>query len=393
VPASALEQAPPTLREFAARMKATAGEDKAIIASAERAAERTVANPGMLIDMPYGLQGWFAEELLNRAGGLANALPPEERPKLVTEHDLMLLAVRSWESDGEKIAKATAEWQAKGAMVVVFASRFGAPADLKADALIDNGAKTTSNKEAPVNAIVDIANAWMWCCEYNAALTRKGRFSPVLLSIFMPDGPAYDKKYQAPPRSATYPTDKQIAAGELTKAYRARVDKAIGDLATGEVRAGIGKAGALIADRLKAGGTVYVSTCTHFLLNEINIDNRTAIKPLRAVWSTKNAMKDVKNDDIVLWMGYYGMSTPYEDYGGMLRRADVKVIRSFAGKGNEADQKDTPLLQIAQPWDMPDADVAIPFEPGYMAPVSGVIQGLMWRMIEDETLKAMPAGK
>ena len=384
----AIEQAPPTLREFAARMKETQAVDAAILKSAEAAADRTIANPKMLIDVPYGLQGWFAEELLNRAGGLANALPPEERPKLVTKDDVILLAVRSWESDGPKMIKAAAEWKAKGVLVVMFGSRIGAPVDLPADALIDNGAKTASNTEAPVNAIVDIANAWLWCCEYNAAMTRRGKWSPVLLSIFMPDGATHNKKYQAGERNATFPSEKAIPAGELTKAYRARVNKAISDLSTGETRASIGRAGALIADRLKTGGTVYVSTCTHFLLNEINVDNRTPIKPLRAVWTSKSAMKDVKSDDIVLWMGYYGMSTPYEDYGGMLRKADVKVIRTFAGKGSEADQKDAPLLQIEQPWTMPDAEVALPFEPGAMAPVSGVIQGLMWRMIEDEALKA-----
>src|SRR2546425_1034683 len=94
----------PSLREYAARVPLMRQQIPAVVKSAQSSAERILAHPDALIDVPYWEQTGFSEEMINRAGGLALAYPAGAGGITApTKYDVMLLAVRSWEKDGATI--------------------------------------------------------------------------------------------------------------------------------------------------------------------------------------------------------------------------------------------------------------------------------------------------
>jgi uncharacterized phosphosugar-binding protein len=377
-----------SLDAFAARVELTKKSLPAITRVATAAATQILQHPGALIDVPYFEQQTFAEEILNRAGGLAQALPTVERPQMATPHDIILLSVRSWEQDGEKIGKLMREAHEKGWTIFLFASRAGMPPQLKADYLIDNGAAGGGQTEAPTNALTNVLNGWVWTCEYTAALTRGGRYPGILASILSPGSEEHNKKLQTPagrPFLGVAPT--KIAAGELGSIYLRRVDALLSSLGGAWTQEQINRAAGLIAEQLNAGKTVGIATCTHFLLQEIFENRRTPMKPFNVVWHSKTAFKEnLKPGDMVVWFGYVGVSTPYEDYEGAMRDAGLKLIGSFVPDADPANNAPGALSFITQHWTPPDAEVPLPFPPGHMAPVSGLDEGLLYRLLEDAVL-------
>lgn len=387
---------PRVLREFDARLTVAAKHTDIITESASKAAERVAANPTALLSVPYAPQNSFAEELLNRAGGLANALPPEERPKLVTPNDVLIMSARCWEEDADRVRGMIKQWGQPGVMTVLFASKAGMPEDIKVDYVICNGAKTGGKAEASMNSITNITQAWMWCCEYAAALTHKGKYPGVLLSIFMEGSAENNKRFQGSPDGRRFLGDirEVIPTGSLSQAYLIRVYGVVRDLNDPKNVAAIDHAADLCAAKIGAGGQVAVSTCTHFLLGEISMSKRTPIKPFQSVWHTKNGVfsSNVKEGDVLIWMGYIGLSTPYEDYATPMKKSGATLVTSFVtDKANPSNNDVKPAVHIEQHWQPPDAEVKVPFAPGVMAPVSGIDQALIYRMIEDAVASRLDA--
>ena len=104
----------PALLDFIDRAEVAEAQLPLIIAAAEAAAARKIKSPEALLNLTYHRQPSFAEELLNRSGGLAGALPSEERPALVTENDIVVFSVRSWEKNGAAAVAYLRECRGKG---------------------------------------------------------------------------------------------------------------------------------------------------------------------------------------------------------------------------------------------------------------------------------------
>src|SRR5689334_1298253 len=82
----------PSLREYAARVPFMRTQVPAVVKSAQASAERILAHPDALIDVPYWEQAGFSEEMINRAGGLALAYPAGAGGiTAATSNDVMLL--------------------------------------------------------------------------------------------------------------------------------------------------------------------------------------------------------------------------------------------------------------------------------------------------------------
>src|SRR5436305_4704889 len=118
----------PVLRDFAVRLQRTEQDLAWISESASASANRILDHAGAVINVPYAEQQSFAEEILNRAGGLSSVLPPSWRPKLLTPDDVILLSVRAWDEDGKNIEKLATQANERGRRDVLFASRHGLPA-------------------------------------------------------------------------------------------------------------------------------------------------------------------------------------------------------------------------------------------------------------------------
>jgi len=390
---------PPTLRDFAGRVEVAKAQVPLIIKAAEAAATRKVAHPEALLDITYSLQSSFGEELLNRSGGLAEALPTEERPKLVTDNDIVVFSIRSWEADGAKGLAYLKDCRQKGWLIILFASGAGKPADLDVDYFIDNGAKTGTEADAAVNSAANALNGWLWVCEYTSALTRLGRYPGILQSITTAGSIPFDHPLQTKDRNINlYPCTTAVPAGDLSRIYLLRVDRMLEDLSGAITQGQLDRAAEIIAGRLKNGKKVFVSNDTHIMLNEMDRNNKTPWTPLFTLRNMKEVLaKETKPGDLFFWLGFNGVSIWYYpdeksptalwiDYDTALRASKLDVITCFAHDPLHPDNNgDYALAHIEQNWQFGDSEVPVPFPPGRIAPISGLYQSLLYRMLDDVT--------
>lgn len=366
-----------------------------IVKAAEAVADHIVAKPDSLIDVPYSIQQTFAEEVLNRAGGLANTLPSVERPQLITDHDVVLFGVSSWEEDANRIVPEMQNVKKKGHLVVLFASKAGMPDDVAGmtDYFIENYAATGGQEFGEINSLINIFNYWVWQSEYAAALTRHGKYPGVLQSIMVDGADEHNGNLQ-PRGKRTFlgDTEARIPANTLAKAYFKRHAQLLKDLEADRTQADISRAADVVVSYLNAGKQVGVASCTHVLLSDIFRYNRTPIKPINIVHRLGAIKESLKPGDLLIFVSYIGVSTPYEDYYGAIKEADVRLISSHVHDTvNASNNASESLVHIPQHWDRPDAEVTVPFPPGYMSPVSGLNQGLIYRMLEAEVADRLAA--
>lgn len=377
----------PALREYNARMRTFRAQIPAVVKSAQQAAETMLAHPEALLNVPYYEQMGFAEELLNRAGGLAHVSPSGGWGRTPTKDDVVLLSVRSWEGQSRLIRQRVKEYKAQGWTVTVIGSKAGRPRDLGADFFIDNGAPSGAAKHGRINVLANVTLGWMWCCEYAAAMSRKGRFPAVLQSICIPGAMEYDRSIQSPEgRRSTVECDTAIAAGELSKLYLMRIGVLTRDLASDHVQGQLGEAAEVIVNRLAQGGRVGMVGMGHIILEEVKVENRTPWIGFRAVGISNIAIKAyLRPGDLLVWMSYNGMNSAYEDYAKSIADAKVELISCYAPDPEWSKNPPPTLAHIDQSWKLPDAEVPIPVFPDYIAPVSGLNVTLLLRMLDDET--------
>jgi len=373
----------PVVSEFQSRYALSHRQLPKIIEAADAAAAQIDAHPDACINVPYRVQSGFAEEVLNRAGGLANALPSIERRNQTTPHDVSLVSVRAWDDDGDDMLSIIEEHKKNGWTVVLFASEAGKPEGLDVDYLIDNGGADGSLAHGGINTIANSVNAWLWTVEYAAALTRRGRYPGVLMSIFLDGNEKHNAFLQRKNRKFLGETDVAIPAGELAEQYFASADRMIKSLNSEATTTEIDSAAAFAAEHIQQGGEAKVATCLHMLMFEI-FKTASPITAFHGYRGAEKAMEaNLDEGDLLIWIGYVGMTTPYEDYGGAIAARNVKLISSFTPDLEYPERNQpTPDRYIAQHWALPDAEVKIPFAPDYMAPISGIEQALLFRMLD-----------
>ena len=377
----------PALNDYNARMRTFRAQIPAAVKSATHAAETMLAHPEALLNVPDYEQMGFRSELMNRSGGLAHAAPTGGWGRTATKHDVVLLSVRAWETQSGLIRKRVKEYREQGWTVTIIGSKAGRPRDLQADFFIDNGAPSGAAKYGRINALANVTLGWMWCCEYAAAMSRKGKFPAVLQSICIEGGEKYDRTVQTPSgRRSVVDCPEAIRAGELSKIYLLRVETMIRDLKSAHVQGQLDKAADVIADRLAQGGRVGMVGMGHIILEEVKVENKTPWLGFRAVGNSNAAIKAyLRPGDLLVWMSYNGLNSLYEDYAKSIADAKVDLISCYAP--DPVWSKDPPptLAHIDQSWKLPDAEVPIPVFPNYMAPVSGLNVTLLLRMLDDET--------
>jgi hypothetical protein len=369
---------------FTQRLKADGSELSDIIRAAEAAATRCLVASNVLINVPYAPQPVFAEEILNRSGGLVNPLPTEERPKQATSNDVVLFSIASWETEAAKAIPLLNGYRSNGWMVILFASTSGAPAAASADFWIDNAAPDGGIGESDVNVLVNAVNGWLWCLEYTSALTRHGKYPGILQGILEVGADEHDKLLRDTGRPTLYDMQTPIPSGRLARSYLWSVKRVLYETGKTRTRDQLKKAADLLAGHMANTGKVVIASCTHVLLAEIHRYNRTPWKPINVVWNTQNFEANAGTNDIIVWFGYVGLSTKYEDYGGFMRKTGARLIASYSPDTyNASNNAPDAAVVIEQSWAIPDSVVTVPFPPGHMAPVSGIEAGLLYRMLDE----------
>jgi hypothetical protein len=104
--------------------------------------------------------------------------------------------------------------------------------------------------------------------------------------------------------------------------------------------------------------------------------------PITAVRHSEAAFRELKRGDLLVWFGYVGVNTQYEDYLRAIREANLSLVTSYVTDANANNNAAEALVHIEQQWSVPDAEVPVAFPPGRLAPVSGLEQGLLYRLLE-----------
>lgn len=398
-PGHAAELPQPALRDFAERLPHLREQIPAVIAAAEASAKRVLDHPRALLHVPYTELTGLGDELTNRAGGLANALPLASRRRHATDHDIVLLSVRAWETDGEVMLEKLATYREKGWMTTLIASRAGAPKDIAADEatfFIDNGAPDGAAAHGRVNVLHNTALAWMWSCEYLSAMTRKGKVPGILISIGIPGGPEHDRRIQTREgRLQLADTDVAIPAGELASMYLGRLHTLVDDLAAPRRQAQLTAAAEITADYLQRDRKVVVAGVGHLITGEQNKEYQSPFHGRHYAQVNRGELKrDFSAGDLLIWIGYSGgVNSSYYDFGSRIEEAGVDVITCYTPdpRLESPDLGDIrkPLAHIDQSWAIGDAEVRMAVPPGHMAPISGINAMLILRMLDDEVARRL----
>lgn len=376
----------PSLKEFTARLPVLQGQIPALSDSAEQSADEILDHPKALLGMPYGSQASFSEELISRAGGLCLAYSNEVNVQDQTPQDIALVSVRSWEKEAAQVVKRVRDYKDKGWVVTVFGSTAGCPKELAADFFIDNGAPSGAAVHGRINLLANVTLGWMWCCEYAAAMSRRGKFPGILYSVAMPGGEEFDKPLQTiEGRHTVVSCDKALDAGMLAGLYLKRVQQLVADCSSPRTQEQLAKAADVITAHVKAGERVGVSGMGHVILAEVSQDTKVPWNAFQAAGASKTAFKEhMQPGELLVWVGYVGMNSAYENCAKAMDEAGLQIVSCYAPDPTWAANPPFVLAHIDQRWALPDAEVPIPVPPYKMAPVSGVNAGLIFRMIDDE---------
>lgn len=391
----------PALVEYEARIQKIASQIPQIIKAAEFTGNHVLKYPDTLINVPYESQKTFSEEMINRAGGLSIIYPIEQRINQFTDHDIVLLSVRSWETDSETILSQIEEYRQKKWKIIVFGSKKGMPKKIDCDYFLDNGAPDGSAIHGRINILVNITLGWMWCCEYVSSLTRKGKIPGILISISLPEADQNNKKIQTPEgRLWIGPCPEKIPAGKLAKIYLERVKKLISDLKTEKIQNQLDNASTIIVERMAQNKKVGLSGVGHVIIDEVKKDLKAPWTPFQAVGyirSRRNIfVRYLQPRDTLVWIAYIGLNSKYHDYGSRIKQAGVELITSFAPDPDDPTINETGIAHIDQCWKKGDAEVPLPCHPWKMGPISGINSGLILRMLDDsvwEKLKKFKSQK
>ena len=385
-----------SLAEFETRIPKIASEIPQIIKSAEFTAGCVLKNPDTLINVPYNEQKGFSEEMINRAGGLSNIYPSEspDRVRFVTDHDIVLYSVRSWETDAETAIKRLNEYKEKNWKIILIASKKGMPSKLKYDFFIDNGAPSGKAIYGRINILANITIGWMWCCEYVSAMTRKGKIPGILISISLEESTEHNKKIQTPEgRLWIGDCPEKIPAGKLANIYLERVKKLVFDLKSEKIQKQIDSASDIIANRMAEGKRVGISGVGHVIIDEVKRDLKAPWIGFQAVGQVgrrRNAFsKYLQPGDLLVWIAYIGLNSKYVDFGRYIKEAKLELITCFAPDLDDPSVNETGIAHIDQCWAKGDAEVPLPCHPWKMAPVSGINSGLILRMLDDSVSKKL----
>jgi hypothetical protein len=352
--------------------------------------------------VPYTELTGLGDELTNRAGGLAIALPLASRRRQTTDHDVVLLSVRAWETDGEVMLEKLAAYREKGWMTTLIASRAGAPDNLEAAGatwFIDNGAPDGSSAHGRVNVLANTALAWMWTCEYVSAMSRQGEAPGILLSIGIPGGQEHDRRIQTPDgRRERIETDVAIPAGELAQMYLGRLHTLVADLASARRQGQITAAAGIVADYFERGRSVVVAGVGHLITGEQDKEYRSPFAGRHFGQVNRGELaRDFEPGDLLVWIGYSGgVNSVYHDFGSRIDEAELDVITCYTPdpRLDSPDLGDIrePLAHIDQSWSIGDSEVRMAIPPGHMAPISGINAMLILRMLDDEVAERLPGG-
>ena len=397
------------LEGYAERLDHIRAEIPNVTKAAEAAASRVLADQGTtLIFAGKNNRNWFLREFLSRAGGLANTGYRIRPGHYFNPGDVILVAAADWEEQGAEFLEELPKYREQGCLIIMFGPKQGAPEGLVYDFLIDTGSSPAGGDTRHVNAAAAVTLGWMWCCEYASALSRKGKSPGILWTKAHVDAGPHNHPLQEDETMRWLGnTDKAVEAGKLANLYVDRAEKLVSDLRSESLQSQLDKAAEIIAARMKAGVKVYISSTGHAVPHEmLREDGRAPWTHLyRSRLPREEVLAELKKGELLVWIGYLGfvgLERKGVDLRTVLRDKGVDMIVSEAPVPARDSKpavawdilqpplEDSPIVAwIDQHWELPDAEVDVPWTPGFMAPISGVNADLLYRMLDEEVAERL----
>lgn len=394
---------------YADRIAHMRSEVPDIVEAAEAAASRVLADPNTsLIFAGKNNRNWFLREFLSRAGGLANSGYRIKPGKYFNPGDVILVAAADWDEQGEEFLEELPKYREQDCLIIMFGPKEGAPEGLVYDYLIDTGNAASGESTRHVNAAAALTLGWMWCCEYASALSRNGKSPGILWTKAHKDAwPHNDPLQEFETMRWLGDTDQPVEAGKLANVYLDRAEQLIEDLRSESLQAQLDRAADIIATRMNNGVKVYISSTGHAVPHEmLREDGRAPWSYLyRSRLPRDEVLNQFKDGELLVWigyLGYVGLERRGTDLREVLRDKGVDMIVSEApvpprdSKPEVAWEilmdplEDSPVVAtIDQHWELPDAEVDLPWTPGFMAPISGVNADLLYRMLDEEVVQRL----
>lgn len=344
------------LRDTEAAVESLEASISRLTASAEQAAERIWRNPYASIEIPRKPQWGFAEELWERAGGLAQIADGA----FDTPDNVILLS-----------SGVTPPNPLNGKLVVSF------PA---------------TGADDRVNAVTDIVYGWMWCCEYAAALTRRcKRFPAVTKGLHAADSWIVNGCAWSPfnlPR--LLPCDEKIAPGRLARDYLGKARGLLRTMDGPATRDAVLRAAGVVRAALDGGHQVGIAGLGHPIVIECTNELKSRMKGICAFGNLPEAFSEALNPgDTLVWIAYDGLDSHWADYARHIRAAQLDLVVSYAAWAPPPSDGSVKAF-IPQFWSGADAEVTIPVPPYAMAPVSEISRCVILRMLDAEVAATHP---
>lgn len=343
---------------------------------AEKAADR-IADGGNLY--AAGEEA-FVIEAYWRAGGVFMLEPLKEQP--LSAKDVVLAG--AWRNDDKAVEAVCRKAKQAGAYVILFSPAFGDPKPPLAE-LCDGHVVNFAPSEAVqrVSPIYDVTALWATTAELIGALSRKGKTPVMFQSVVVPNGRDRNDKYFRKDRTRMpFHEDLTVPpqpAGSLGKAYLDAIRRQVSGL-RGPVLEQLNVAAALISERLRAGGSLYVQTISHFTEYEVRRAGvpswvRAPMPPPKP----EQLAAPMKPGDIYFELGYVECRLPYIE---AVRKAGGKSVVTLCHASVAPLDGPQPDMLIDSQWIYGDAAITLPGYDVPILPASGVLQtAIFWTVV------------
>ncbi len=359
-----------------------------ITRAADAVAERLV-NGGNLYAAG---QEAFVIEAYVRAGGMMMLEPLTEKTVLSAKD---VLFVGAWSNHDEATAVEARRAREAGAYVLLFSPAFeepNPPLAMLCDAHVVNFAEEGApavplkggTRIGSTAALFDVTALWTATGEIVGAMTRKGKMPVMYQSVVVPGGRDRNGKYNArkdgvKPRFHDDLSVPPQPEGKLGRAYLETIRRQVSGL-RGLVLDQLSAAAALMAERLRAGGAVYVQTVSHFTEFEVR-STRVPAWACAATPPPKPAelAAAMRPGDLYFELGYVDLREPYIE---AVRHAKGSSVVALCHSSVAPLDGLQPEILIDSQWVYGDAGVLLPGYDIQILPTSGVLQtAIFWTVV------------
>jgi hypothetical protein len=247
-----------------------------------------------------------------------------------------------------------------------------------------------AKRNLPTSPIFDVTALWTWTGELVGACTRKGKTPVMFQSVLAPNGRARNKIYWDKSKLPRWHDDLTVLPqkpGEVGRAYVDAIRREARGL-RGPVLEELAAAAKMMAEAVKAGGSVRMFAIAHFTMQEAPAGRLPEwMKP----YSPKFKMTDppeVKAGDVHFELGYYELRAAFVD---AVRKAGAKSVVALCHAPVAPLTGPQPDFLIDAQWDYGDAAVMLPGYDIKVFPPSGVLQTMVFWMVTAQTEQELGA--